>query len=159
MPKFQGACKTAVKKGKTPAEHRRAAVERQREALLRFECMACSHSVTRVRNVRIQMCKEHKLGCDTMCETETFPQPDSIIRDATAAKFAMYDRERSKKDKKATGPVANNIVYDDVSADNIPAKIGVIVDPNAIPLLASFLLPRSLYPVLHLAFELSGRNV
>jgi len=55
----------------------------------------------------------HNLWCDTLQQTETFPQPDSVLRVPTAEEFAVYGHGKPKKAPRTTGPVANNVVSDD----------------------------------------------
>jgi len=135
MPKNRSRGKKTVSKAKTRAVLRSEATAKKHADNRTFSCPTCAHTVTRARNLRYHMCEMHNLWCETLRQSISFPQPDSVFRTPTAEEYEVYGHGKPFPAAKVPERhVHNRVVYDDVSeASNVPTTINVGVDNTDVP--------------------------
>jgi len=84
MPKIKSTKKKTGKTAKTRAVLWSELTAREEAPGRTFTCPTCNHNVTCARNLRYHMCEMHNQWCETLKQTESFPQPESIYRTPTA---------------------------------------------------------------------------
>jgi len=89
------------------------------------------------------MCEMHNIWCETLRQTKSFPQPDSVYRTPTGTEYEKYGHGKPIpapriKNKRAIKHTPNLVVYSDISEDGgVPSTLPVGVDePYNDPVLA-----------------------